>query len=366
MEYAMPFVDDLLTEMEAYLCCCSLYAASGFWAVIMTRRARKISAFVCALGHFEWLRMPFGLKNARMIYQRMIDNALWGFVQPKGGWKNLSEKMRIADATDAEARAGVTEASTSSPEIPRTKFEADLALSTTESAVATLVNSPLADMYSSGKPDESLLVPVLDRRSFVDDIRFGSETFEACLAMPDRLLSRFQECRISVSFTKSLFVQQKVSFLTHEVSAATPDAKKAAAVTELSFPASKKGVQSFLGALNYYSRFIQDFAVYGAALYQLKDVDFEPGGDPPVPNRASQRCNSVSETPPYYFTSTGARTFTSRCSQMNGHSAPPLCKNTRANYTPSLLWSRIEGCRDELTPGREGGPCPIASTDAIL
>ncbi|POM79326.1 Hypothetical protein PHPALM_3042 [Phytophthora palmivora] len=37
-------------------------------------RALGISVFVCALGHFEWLRMPFGLKNAPMIYQRMIDN----------------------------------------------------------------------------------------------------------------------------------------------------------------------------------------------------------------------------------------------------------------------------------------------------
>ncbi|KAE8987459.1 hypothetical protein PF011_g19569 [Phytophthora fragariae] len=248
MEYAIPLVDDLLTEMEAYLWFCSLDAASGFWAVMMTRRARKISAFVCALGHFEWLRMPFGLKNAPMIYQRMIDNALWGFVQPKGGWTNFSEKMRIAETTDAEDRAGVTGASVGPTEPPRTKFEADRALSTTESAVASLVNSPLADMYSSGEPDESSLVPVLDRRSFVDDICFGSETFEACLVTLDRLLSRFQECRISVSFSKSLFVQRKVGFLSHDVSAAgiAPDAKKAAAVTELSFPASKKGVQSFL------------------------------------------------------------------------------------------------------------------------
>ncbi|GMF53813.1 unnamed protein product [Phytophthora fragariaefolia] len=63
MEYAMPLVDDLLTDMEEYLWDCSLDAASGFWAVMMTQGARKISAFVCALRHFEWLRMPFGLKT---------------------------------------------------------------------------------------------------------------------------------------------------------------------------------------------------------------------------------------------------------------------------------------------------------------
>ncbi|OWY91116.1 hypothetical protein PHMEG_00040441 [Phytophthora megakarya] len=33
-------------------------------------------------------------------------------------------------------------------------------------------------------------------------------------------------------------------------------------------------MQQFLSSLNYYSRFIQDFAVYGAALYQLKEDDF--------------------------------------------------------------------------------------------
>ncbi|KAG2763395.1 hypothetical protein PC116_g24906 [Phytophthora cactorum] len=46
-------------------------------------------------------------------------------------------------------------------------------------------------------------------------------------------------------------------------------------IAALPFPTSKKGMQSFHGALNYYGRFIQDFAVYGAALYQLKDGDFD-------------------------------------------------------------------------------------------
>ncbi|POM76905.1 Hypothetical protein PHPALM_5807, partial [Phytophthora palmivora] len=93
---------------------------------------------------------------------------------------------------------------------------------------------------------------------------------------------------ISVSFTKSIFVQSKVDFLSHEVSSEgiRADPKKIKAVMEVPFPTSKKGMQSFLGALNYYSRFIQDFAVYGAALYQLKDADFAPGGDLTVAKRS--------------------------------------------------------------------------------
>ncbi|GMF66223.1 unnamed protein product [Phytophthora lilii] len=259
LEYAMPLVDDLLTEMEAYLWFCSLDAASEFWAVMMTQRARKVSAFVCALGHFEWLRMPFGLKNAPMTYQRMLDNALWGFVQPKGGPRDRSGPYKPA----SKISSGLD------------KFDAARSAHNGVDPFSQLVNSPDADMFLTGEPDESSLVPVFDRRSFVDDICFGAETFDACLAMLDRLLSRFEECRISVSFTKSIFVQPRVDFLSHQVSSGgiRADPKKLIAITELSFPASKKGMQAFLGALNYYSRFIQDFAVYAAVLYQLADDD---------------------------------------------------------------------------------------------
>ncbi|KAG2880241.1 hypothetical protein PC129_g23157 [Phytophthora cactorum] len=206
MEYAMPLVDDLLTDLECYLWFCSLDAASGFWAIVMTLRARKVSAFVCALGHFEWLCMRFGLNNARVIYQRMIDNALWGFVQPKGGWLKYSEMMRLAEAQAKERHATSNEGSF------QTKFEADREASVRTDPILQLVNSPVADMFATGELDESSLVPVFGRRSFVDDICFGGEDFDGCLATLDRLLTRFAQCRISISFTKNIFCQPKVDF----------------------------------------------------------------------------------------------------------------------------------------------------------
>ncbi|POM72382.1 LOW QUALITY PROTEIN: Hypothetical protein PHPALM_10905 [Phytophthora palmivora] len=148
----------------------------------------------------------------------------------------------------------------------RTKFEANRESYTVMDAVSLLVNSPTCNMFANGEPDESSLVPVFDRRSFVDDICFGNETFDGCLATLDRLLQRFTECRISVSFTKSIFVQSKVDFLSHEV--------------------SSEGIRADSNKINYYSRFIHDFAVYGAALYQLKDADFAPGGDLTVAKRS--------------------------------------------------------------------------------
>ncbi|GMF57254.1 unnamed protein product [Phytophthora fragariaefolia] len=192
MEYAMPLVDDLLTELESYLWFCSLDAASGFWAVMMTQRAREISAFVCALDHFEWLRMPFGLKNAPMIYQRIIDNALWGYVQPLGGWESYAEKVRRAEAASATQRGRLSDPNQPTPNSVNsaTKFEADHRALAESDPLQDLVNSPEGDMFANGEPDESTLTPVFDRRSFVDDICFEGTTFEDCLATLSRLLAR--------------------------------------------------------------------------------------------------------------------------------------------------------------------------------
>ena len=71
--YPMPLISELLQDMDKALWYCSLDMASGFWVVEMTERARMISAFITPSELFEWLRMPFGLKNAPQIYQRLID-----------------------------------------------------------------------------------------------------------------------------------------------------------------------------------------------------------------------------------------------------------------------------------------------------
>ncbi|POM70725.1 Hypothetical protein PHPALM_12794, partial [Phytophthora palmivora] len=128
-----------------------------------------------------------------------------------------------------------------------------------------LIDGPAGDMFTCGEPDRSVLTHVFTRRSFVDDICFGGATFDECLETLDRLLTRIAECRISVSFSKSIFVQPKVDFLSHEVTSEgiRADPKKTLAIAELPFPKS----------------FILNLAVYGAVLYQLKDSDFEGNKD---------------------------------------------------------------------------------------
>ncbi|OWY93871.1 reverse transcriptase [Phytophthora megakarya] len=84
----------------------------------MTDRARLISAFVTPFELFEWNRMSFGLKNAPQIYQRMIDNALYGFT-------------RIPKSED---------------------------------------HGSMADVFEDGEPVDPGKPSVLGRRSYIDDI----------------------------------------------------------------------------------------------------------------------------------------------------------------------------------------------------
>ncbi|GMF52713.1 unnamed protein product [Phytophthora fragariaefolia] len=69
----------------------------------------------------------------------------------------------------------------------------------------------------------------------------------------------------------------QVDYLGHKVSKRgfRVNPKNLELLTALEFPRTLKGLQSFLGSLNYYHRFISDFAVYASTLYALTEPNFE-------------------------------------------------------------------------------------------
>ncbi|OWY90545.1 reverse transcriptase, partial [Phytophthora megakarya] len=182
----------------------------------MTDRARLISAFITPFGLFEWNRMPFGLKNAPQIYQRMIDNALYGFTR-----------------------------------IP--KMAGDL---------------ERLDVFEAGEPEGPGKPSVLGRRSYIDDILL-------CDRVGD-LLEACDKWNLSISVVKSFWGMPNVEYLGHKVSHDGLEAnpKDLSALTDLEFPGSLRAMQSFLGSLNYYSRFIEDYAIFASVLYELREIDY--------------------------------------------------------------------------------------------
>ncbi|KAE8973361.1 hypothetical protein PF011_g25284 [Phytophthora fragariae] len=54
-------------------------------------------------------------------------------------------------------------------------------------------------------------------------------------------------------------------------------------------------MQSFLGSLNYYSKFIEDYAIYAAVLYELREVDFAAMSKPETRSRIQKLAAAVGD-----------------------------------------------------------------------
>jgi len=224
MVYPMPLINEHLEDLDKVLWYSSFDMASGFWVVTMTERARRISAFITPFGLFEWLRMPFGLKNAPQIYQRLIDNALYGHLK----------------------------------------------MSTHPDPMKPI------DLFAEAEPESEMKPSVLGRRSYIDDILVTAESWDALCNKVENLLETCDRWNLSISVVKSFWGHRKVDYLGHRVSSDGLEAhpKDLKALANLRFPRTLKAMQSFLGSLNYYSRYIEDFAIYASVLYELRESDF--------------------------------------------------------------------------------------------
>ncbi|XP_075697048.1 uncharacterized protein LOC142662718 [Rhinoderma darwinii] len=74
--YPMPRIDDLLDRLASARFVTTLDLSKGYWQIPLTENARERSAFITPFGLFEFLGMPFGMKNAPATFQRLVDRLL--------------------------------------------------------------------------------------------------------------------------------------------------------------------------------------------------------------------------------------------------------------------------------------------------
>ncbi|POM74976.1 Reverse transcriptase, partial [Phytophthora palmivora] len=136
-------------------------------------------------------------------------------------------------------------------------------------------------VFQRNIPAPSQMGPVLGRSSYIDDIAHGAPNWEQLCQYLNALLFRLRYWNISVSLPKSEFGKLSIPYLSHEISAegirAIP--KIAKGVKDLPFPTTLKGVQSFMGSLNYYNKFIEDLPVIAAVLYELTEEQMKSRRD---------------------------------------------------------------------------------------
>jgi hypothetical protein len=74
--YPLPNIQDILDKHGRARYFTTLYCASGYLQVPIAKEDRHKTAFSTANGHFEFKRMPFGLKSAPSTFQRMMNSIL--------------------------------------------------------------------------------------------------------------------------------------------------------------------------------------------------------------------------------------------------------------------------------------------------
>ena len=113
---------------------------------------------------------------------------------------------------------------------------------------------------------------------FMDDFSVFGPSFDACLEHLTQILDVCVKKRLVLSWEKSHFMVREGIVLGHLVSSKglEVDKAKVEVIQDLALPTSIRELRSFLGHVNFYRRFIQDFAKVSKPLTSLlcKEKDF--------------------------------------------------------------------------------------------
>ena len=147
------------------------------------------TAVITPFGLWEFLRMPFGLKNAAQAFQRLMDTVLRGL-------------------------------------------------------------------------DYTFV--------YIDDILIASRSKSEHRAHLRQVLERLQQHGLVINVAKCQFGKTEIDFLGHHITkdGATPLPTKVAAISEFTRPSTVKGLQEFIGMVNFYHRFVPAAANIMHPLYQ--------------------------------------------------------------------------------------------------
>ena len=97
---------------------------------------------------------------------------------------------------------------------------------------------------------------------YLDDLIVFADTFEEHLHRLDLVLTRLKQCNLKLSPEKCTFIQEKVGFLGHVVSAdgIETDPEKIDKIKKWPTPSNADELRSFLAFAGYYRRSIKDFS----------------------------------------------------------------------------------------------------------
>ncbi|GKA03902.1 reverse transcriptase domain-containing protein [Tanacetum coccineum] len=110
---------------------------------------------------------------------------------------------------------------------------------------------------------------------FMDDFSVFRDSFSSCLSNLDKMLKRCEDTNLVLNWEKCYFMVKEGIVLGHKISKSEieVDRAKVDVIAKLHHPTSVKVVQSFLGHVGFYHRFIQDFSKIARPMTHLLEKE---------------------------------------------------------------------------------------------
>ena len=107
---------------------------------------------------------------------------------------------------------------------------------------------------------------------YIDDLLIYSSNFEEHCQHLEIVLEIIQKHNLHVKFSKCKFAQSEVEYLGHILKndSYTFDSKVHHILRDYPLPSTLKELESFIGLINYYRKFVKDFALITKPLFELK------------------------------------------------------------------------------------------------
>ncbi|GJW60082.1 reverse transcriptase domain-containing protein [Tanacetum coccineum] len=110
---------------------------------------------------------------------------------------------------------------------------------------------------------------------FMDDFSVFGNSFGNCLSCVDKMLQRCENTNLCLNWEKGHFMVKEGIVLGHKISknGIEVDKAKVDVIAKLLYPATVKGVWSFLGHAGFYRRFIKDFSKISRPMTHLLEMN---------------------------------------------------------------------------------------------